>query len=106
MNKTLKAFSFITADGICSDFSPEEHFVDKHRKELIQRVSNIKPILDGLFQEKVLLDEAYDRIRSLATSQDQMREIFLCMKAGDACKNIFLSILQENERFLISELKG
>ncbi|KAK5614058.1 hypothetical protein CRENBAI_011776 [Crenichthys baileyi] len=82
----------------------EEHFVDKHRDELIQRVSNIGPILDGLLQQKVLQQEAYNRITSLQTSESQMREIFCCLRASDACKDIFQRLLEEKEPFLISDL--
>ncbi|KAM4568381.1 NACHT, LRR and PYD domains-containing protein 1b allele 2-like isoform 2-T2 [Fundulus diaphanus] len=82
----------------------EEHFVDRHREELIQRVTNIAPILDGLLQKKVILQETYDQVLRLQTTQSQMREIFSCLRAGDACKDIFLSILQEKERFLINNL--
>ncbi|KAM4568387.1 apoptosis-associated speck-like protein containing a CARD isoform 2-T2 [Fundulus diaphanus] len=81
-----------------------EHFVDRHREELIQRATNIAPILDGLLQKKVILQETYDQVLRLQTTQSQMREIFICLRAGDECKDIFLSILQEKERFLIKDL--
>ncbi|XP_035986253.1 apoptosis-associated speck-like protein containing a CARD isoform X2 [Fundulus heteroclitus] len=81
-----------------------EHFVDRHREKLIQRVTNIAPILDGLLQKKVILQETYDQILRLQTTQSQMREIFICLRASDACKDIFFSILQEKEGFLIKDL--
>ncbi|XP_035986251.1 uncharacterized protein LOC105923241 [Fundulus heteroclitus] len=81
-----------------------EHFVDRHREELIQRVTNIAPILDGLLQRNVILQETYNQILRLQTTQSQMREIFICLRAGDACKDIFFSILQEKERFVINNL--
>ncbi|XP_054878868.1 NACHT, LRR and PYD domains-containing protein 1b allele 5-like [Poeciliopsis prolifica] len=83
----------------------EEHFVDKHRETLIQRVRNVEPVLDGLLQNKVLMEETYDRIRSLPTSEAQLREIFSCLRAADECKDIFLSILQEKEPHLITDLQ-
>ncbi|XP_054916922.1 NACHT, LRR and PYD domains-containing protein 1b allele 5-like isoform X3 [Poeciliopsis prolifica] len=86
-------------------FSSEEHFVDKHRETLIQRVRNVEPVLDGLLQNKVLMEETYDRIRSLPTSEAQLREIFSCLRAADECKDIFLSILQEKEPHLITDLQ-
>ncbi|MEQ2288610.1 hypothetical protein AMECASPLE_024425 [Ameca splendens] len=82
----------------------EEHFVDKYRDELIQRVRNIGPILDGLLQQNVLQQEAYNTITSLQTSESQMREIFCCLRAGDACKDIFHRLLEQKEPFLISDL--
>ncbi|MEQ2175653.1 hypothetical protein GOODEAATRI_020051, partial [Goodea atripinnis] len=89
----------------CLSSPDEEHFVDKHREELVQRVKNIGPILDGLLQKKVLQEEMYNTIRSLQTSESQVREIFSCLRAGDACKDIFFSILQNKERNLIADLQ-
>uniref|UniRef100_A0A668RUP9 CARD domain-containing protein n=1 Tax=Oreochromis aureus TaxID=47969 RepID=A0A668RUP9_OREAU len=79
----------------------ENHFVDKHRVELIQRVSNIEPILDELLKEKVIQQESYDRIRALQTSQEKMRELYSGpLKAGSASKDVFYQILQTHERLL------
>uniref|UniRef100_A0A3P9BT36 CARD domain-containing protein n=1 Tax=Maylandia zebra TaxID=106582 RepID=A0A3P9BT36_9CICH len=72
----------------------KNHFVDKHRVELIQRVSNIEPILDD-----------YDRIRALQTSQEKMRELYSGpLKAGSASKDVFYQILQTHERLLLNDL--
>ncbi|XP_035991410.1 uncharacterized protein LOC105924485 [Fundulus heteroclitus] len=81
-----------------------EHFVDRHREELIQRVTNVGPILDGLLQKKVLQQEAYDKILPLWPTQSQMREIFSCLRAGVENKDIFFFILQQKEHNLIKEL--
>uniref|UniRef100_A0AAV2MFD8 Uncharacterized protein n=1 Tax=Knipowitschia caucasica TaxID=637954 RepID=A0AAV2MFD8_KNICA len=51
----------------------EQHFVDRHREELI--VSYINPILDYLLQQGVLQGEQYDRIRSLRPTQEQTRTL-------------------------------
>uniref|UniRef100_A0A668UH28 Pyrin domain-containing protein n=1 Tax=Oreochromis aureus TaxID=47969 RepID=A0A668UH28_OREAU len=86
--------------NLCN-LSSENHFVDKHRVELIQRVSNIEPILDELLKEKVIQQESYDRIRALQTSQEKMRELYSGpLKAGSASKDVFYQILQTHERLL------
>ncbi|KAL3980141.1 hypothetical protein ACER0C_016214 [Sarotherodon galilaeus] len=83
----------------------QNHFVDKHRVELIQRVSNIEPILDELVKEKVIQQESYDRIRALQTSQEKMRELYSGpLKAGSASKDVFYQILQTHERLLVNDL--
>uniref|UniRef100_A0A669B1N8 CARD domain-containing protein n=1 Tax=Oreochromis niloticus TaxID=8128 RepID=A0A669B1N8_ORENI len=83
----------------------ENHFVDKHRVELIQRVSNIELILDELLKEKVIQQESYDRIRALQTSQEKMRELYSGpLKAGSASKDVFYQILQTHERLLVNDL--
>uniref|UniRef100_A0A3Q0T8B5 PYD and CARD domain containing n=1 Tax=Amphilophus citrinellus TaxID=61819 RepID=A0A3Q0T8B5_AMPCI len=80
------------------------HFVDKHRLDLIRRVSNISPILDELYDNEVVDQEVYDRIRALPTSQDKMRELYRCSMNAEKAKDIFYKILLANEKFLIEEL--
>uniref|UniRef100_A0A3P9DSK6 CARD domain-containing protein n=1 Tax=Maylandia zebra TaxID=106582 RepID=A0A3P9DSK6_9CICH len=84
------------------------HFVDKHRVQLIQRVSNIAPILDELLDNEVINQETYTRIRALSTTQEKMRELYSGpLKASAACKDIyeiFYDILLANEKFLVKEL--
>nr|XP_024656555.1 apoptosis-associated speck-like protein containing a CARD [Maylandia zebra] len=82
-----------------------KHFVDKHRVQLIQRVSNIAPILDELQYKEVIDQEQYDKIRALPTSQDRMRELYSGpLKASAACKDIFYESLLANEKFLVEDL--
>ncbi|XP_030605094.1 apoptosis-associated speck-like protein containing a CARD [Archocentrus centrarchus] len=81
-----------------------KHFVDKHRLDLIRRVSNISSILDELYDNEVVNQEVYDRIRALPTSQDRMRELYRCSMNAEKAKDIFYKILLANEKFLIEEL--
>ncbi|KAK2909894.1 apoptosis-associated speck-like protein containing a CARD [Channa argus] len=90
------------AEGGCST----KHFVDKHKVELIKRVSNIAPILDELLYKDVIQEEVYDKIRAIRTPQDKMRELFSGpLKASVACKDAFYKILEKNEPYLIKDLK-
>nr|XP_020515014.1 apoptosis-associated speck-like protein containing a CARD isoform X2 [Labrus bergylta]XP_020515036.1 apoptosis-associated speck-like protein containing a CARD isoform X2 [Labrus bergylta]XP_020516274.1 apoptosis-associated speck-like protein containing a CARD isoform X2 [Labrus bergylta] len=82
-----------------------QHFVDKYKLQLTDRVSHMDPILDRLLDRGVLQREAYDTIRALPTSQKKMRELYCgCLKAGTASKDVFYQILLENEKFLIDDL--
>ncbi|XP_053550286.1 apoptosis-associated speck-like protein containing a CARD [Bombina bombina] len=56
--------------------SDEGHFIDKHREALIQRMSQVDPVLDTLLQEQLLTSEKYDNVRSKTTSQQQMRQLY------------------------------
>ncbi|XP_019130213.1 apoptosis-associated speck-like protein containing a CARD isoform X1 [Larimichthys crocea] len=104
--KDMSAQSASAHSGSC-DGDGDEHFVDKHQLELINRVGNVAPILDYLLIKKVIQQEMYDEIRKLPTTQKMMREIFSrCLKAGKACKDIFYESLEKNERFLIDDLKN
>ena len=81
--------------------------MDKHQVELIKRVTNVSPILDQLLTKKVLQQESYDTIRKMSTNQDKMRELFIGFpKSSRDCKDVFYKILEENEPYLIAELKG
>uniref|UniRef100_A0A3P8TX36 PYD and CARD domain containing n=1 Tax=Amphiprion percula TaxID=161767 RepID=A0A3P8TX36_AMPPE len=83
------------------------HFVDKHRGALIQRVSNIDSILDNLLDKKVINQEAYTKIRVIATPQEKIRALYEGpLQAAKACKDIFYQILQKHEEYLIKELEG
>ncbi|XP_039662297.1 uncharacterized protein LOC120562581 isoform X2 [Perca fluviatilis] len=84
-----------------------QHFVDKHRTKLIERVSNIAAILDELLYKDVIQQETYDKIRVLPTCQEKMRELYSGpLKAGGIrCKDKFYNILEIKEQYLVDELK-
>uniref|UniRef100_A0A8C4DR17 CARD domain-containing protein n=1 Tax=Dicentrarchus labrax TaxID=13489 RepID=A0A8C4DR17_DICLA len=84
-----------------------EHFVDKHQCDLIKRVSNIGPILDNLLKEQIIQREDYDTIRAIPTTQEKMRTLYSgpLNAGGHACKDIFYKILEEDESFLVADLK-
>uniref|UniRef100_A0A7N8WR42 PYD and CARD domain containing n=1 Tax=Mastacembelus armatus TaxID=205130 RepID=A0A7N8WR42_9TELE len=94
-------------DSMCKvTCSFAKHFVDRHKVELIRRVSNIGPILDDLLDEDVIQQEVYEQIRALPTTQDKIRELYSGpLKASEACKDIFYESLQIHEKFLIDDLK-
>lgn len=101
----LNVILFFNAGGR-GDVSSAEHFVDRHKVHLIQRVSNVGPVLDELLQKKVIQQESYDKIRAMPTSQEKMRELYCgALRASPACKDIFYKILEEYELYLIEELK-
>uniref|UniRef100_A0A3Q2PCV4 Apoptosis-associated speck-like protein containing a CARD n=1 Tax=Fundulus heteroclitus TaxID=8078 RepID=A0A3Q2PCV4_FUNHE len=85
----------------------EEHFVDQHMVELVQRVTSIAPILDKLLKAKIMQDETYDEISALPTCQAKMRALYRGpLKGGKRCKDVFYEILEELEPFLIKDLMG
>ncbi|XP_078027625.1 uncharacterized protein LOC117265280 [Epinephelus lanceolatus] len=86
---------------------PGEHFVDKHQCALIERMSNIKPILDNLLSEKVIQQEDYDTISAIQTTQEKMRKLYsgALKAAGHDGKDVFYKILEEKETYLVADLK-
>ncbi|XP_041434090.1 uncharacterized protein LOC121398819 isoform X2 [Xenopus laevis] len=83
-----------------------KHFMDKHRTELIARVSHIDPILDDLLDDEILTQEQYDSVRSNRTSQEKMRQLYDCVRAwGDGEKEELFKAMKKHNQPLISDLK-
>ncbi|KAM9353693.1 NACHT, LRR and PYD domains-containing protein 1 homolog isoform 2-T2 [Symphorus nematophorus] len=90
-----------------TDHIQVEHFVDKNQCDLIERVSNIGPILDNLLRDGVIQQEGYDTICVIPTTQEKMRKLYSGpLKAGGlAAKDIFYKILEKEESYLVADLK-
>ncbi|XP_037310135.2 apoptosis-associated speck-like protein containing a CARD [Pungitius pungitius] len=88
--------------------SAESDFVDNHRSALIDRVSNIKTILDDLLAEGVVSQAKYDEIIDISNSRDRMRSLYSgpLNAAGRAGKEVFYKILQRHETFLMKDLQN
>ncbi|CAL8248302.1 unnamed protein product [Lota lota] len=87
---------------------PGVHFVDHHRNSLIQRIRSVPAILDKLLEQNVLSQEQYDTILAQRTMQDQVRQLYSgpLMSSGTKGKDVFLSVLEKTEPFLIEDLRG
>lgn len=81
--------------------------MDKHREKLIQSVTNITPLLEGLITYDVINKKTYDEIMSVPNSESKMRALFSgpLQSSGDRGKKIFYNILEAYEPHLLSELK-
>ncbi|KAK0140416.1 Apoptosis-associated speck-like protein containing a CARD [Merluccius polli] len=104
----LEKTDHLLIEDLRGQVSPEEHFVDRHRSSLVQRISLVAAILDQLLDHKVVSQEQYDTILAKATRQDQVRELYSgpLRSSGTRGKDIFLCVLEELEPFLIEDLRG
>ncbi|XP_072317708.1 apoptosis-associated speck-like protein containing a CARD [Eucyclogobius newberryi] len=95
------------ASGASAEPAKKEHFVDRHRKELTDRVSNINPILDLLLHHKVLGQEQYDEVRKISTKQEQIRFLYSgpLKSGGERSKDLLLTALEEEEEYLMEDLR-
>ncbi|XP_055084109.1 apoptosis-associated speck-like protein containing a CARD isoform X1 [Periophthalmus magnuspinnatus] len=84
-----------------------EHFVDRHRKQLTDRVSNINPVLDELLVSGVLSSEQYSTVRAIRPTQEQMRFLYEgpLKSGGKRSKDQLLSALEDQEKYLIEDLR-
>ncbi|XP_043373221.1 uncharacterized protein LOC119856516 [Dermochelys coriacea] len=80
-----------------------EHFVERHQKQLIKRVSSVDKILDLLCRD-VLEPEMY---RSIRTNPETMRRLYELVQTGDRkFKDRLYQTLKERNRALVEELEG
>ncbi|XP_052000741.1 apoptosis-associated speck-like protein containing a CARD isoform X2 [Xyrauchen texanus] len=86
--------------------SNDKHFIDRNRKELIQRVNNIDAILDELFEKEIIRKEEYDEIRAEKTPQSKMRALFdgPINSAGTAGKDALYKVLMKLQFHLMKDL--
>ncbi|XP_077431393.1 apoptosis-associated speck-like protein containing a CARD isoform X2 [Vanacampus margaritifer] len=108
-NKTASAAETAAGSAGAADgtaHSKEEHFVDKHKFKLIERVCNIKKILDVLEEKKVIQSEIYEEIYQTPGNEEKIRKIYrLALKSGKAVKDIFYECLKEHEPYLVADLE-
>ncbi|XP_066575253.1 apoptosis-associated speck-like protein containing a CARD isoform X3 [Amia ocellicauda] len=85
-----------------------EHVVDKHRAALIQRVSQVEPILDALLASKILNHEMYSKILAESTSQSKMRLLLSgpMVSCGIRGKDELWRILKKQEPYMTVDLEG
>ncbi|XP_034384944.1 apoptosis-associated speck-like protein containing a CARD [Cyclopterus lumpus] len=84
-----------------------EDFVNKHRAELIERVTDIGAIMDGLLDKEVTSQGIYDEIMATPNKRDKMRLLYsgALHAAGREGKEVFYKLLEENEKYLMKDLK-
>ncbi|KAM4829147.1 apoptosis-associated speck-like protein containing a CARD isoform 1-T1 [Thomomys bottae] len=84
----------------------ELHFVDRHRRALISRVTDVEGLLDALFDDKVLTEEQYQEVRAQATNPSKMRKLYSFTPAWDlTCKDLFLQALRDIQPYLVEDLE-
>ncbi|KAM9310217.1 apoptosis-associated speck-like protein containing a CARD isoform 1-T2 [Pholidichthys leucotaenia] len=110
MARASSSGSPTTSAGAAAGNPPadREHFVDQHRRKLIQRVTNVMPILDELSHLKVLSKEKYEEIQKTSTDQAKMRLLYSgpLSAGGKIAKDAFYECLEELEPYLVSDLSG
>ncbi|XP_073693669.1 apoptosis-associated speck-like protein containing a CARD [Garra rufa] len=77
-------------------------FVEKHRAELIRKVSLVEPIADDI--KPLIGDEKYQAILNSGTRQAQMRRLLDFLTTSTLKEKLYQSLV-EHERFLVDELE-
>ncbi|KAJ8332818.1 hypothetical protein SKAU_G00417140 [Synaphobranchus kaupii] len=84
----------------------ERHFIDVHRTALTDRVYSVTAILDRLLERRVITQLGYNDIMAESTN-NRMRKIFSgpIHSGGKRAKDVLYEILEEQEPYLMDELK-
>ncbi|KAG7469024.1 hypothetical protein MATL_G00124430 [Megalops atlanticus] len=83
-----------------------QHFVDRHRTALIERVSQVESILDRLLERGVITQMSYSDIVAETGSVRKMRNLLMgpMNASGNLGKDVLYDILQELEPYLMNDL--
>ncbi|XP_062378837.1 NACHT, LRR and PYD domains-containing protein 1 homolog isoform X2 [Sardina pilchardus] len=81
-------------------------FVDEHRAQLIEKVTNVMPLADRLHSKGMLHAEAYNEIQAERTPEMKMRRIFNAVSGVNQTKALLYKLLQELEPHLMEELEN
>lgn len=85
----------------------EFELLDKHRGQLIQRVTSVMEIADCLMSKYMITSEMYKKVHSAEPRQEKMRIVFDVLESGgSAVKAEFCRLLKEKEPHLVDELES
>ncbi|XP_072224992.1 NACHT, LRR and PYD domains-containing protein 3-like [Leuresthes tenuis] len=95
MTAEVNILSHCTSDPASNTAEDKEaDWVDSNRAELIQSVTLVMPIADQMLQRGTIHKEKYNQIKTMSTSQDQMREVYSALTFTKA-KSDFYRIYRE-----------
>ncbi|KAA0701399.1 NACHT, LRR and PYD domains-containing protein 3 [Triplophysa tibetana] len=81
-------------------------FVDKHRNQLIQKVTSVMEIADCLRSRDMITSEKYEKVHTAEPSQEKMRILFTVLDSSVTVKEEFYRLLEEKVPLVVDELKS
>ncbi|KAK2900603.1 hypothetical protein Q8A67_008718 [Cirrhinus molitorella] len=85
----------------------ESEFVNKHGKQLIQRVSSVMAFADCLKSKNMISSEMYNKVHAAEPRQEKMRLLLDVLDSGGASvKAEFYRLLKETEPHLVDDLES
>ncbi|XP_038651186.1 apoptosis-associated speck-like protein containing a CARD [Scyliorhinus canicula] len=88
-----------------TDLKSSKHFIEKHRLDLVERISLVEPLVDILRQEDVLNQNEYETIRAGETRAEQARRLLdSVIHKGRRAMDILQDALWQQDQYLMKEL--
>ncbi|KAJ8373029.1 hypothetical protein AAFF_G00271570 [Aldrovandia affinis] len=97
-----------SASGSGSTQTEGQHFVEKQKLELIERVRMVESILDQLLHQELIDGEQYEFVMDKTTTRGRMRRLLhdVISPGGRELKDELYRILEEKNPALMRDLKG
>ncbi|KAL8176576.1 UNVERIFIED_CONTAM: hypothetical protein K2H54_036505 [Gekko kuhli] len=84
-----------------------QHFVERHKDELIHRVFNVPHVLDVLKMLEVLDHHQYEKIMAAGTNRQKMKKLYeLVSNWNNKSKDCLYQALRETNARLLKEIEG
>lgn len=81
--------------------------MDRHREQLILKVTSVMEVADRLISKNMITTEAYNKIHEKSPSQEQMRLLYKSLDSGGTIvKAEFYQILRNKHPFMVDELES
>ncbi|XP_069812111.1 uncharacterized protein, partial [Dendropsophus ebraccatus] len=81
-NPRVIGFLVIQRDSSSLD-KTGDHFIDRHREELIGRIKNVEPVIDDLYSNNLLTREERDYIMEIPAPYLMIKRLYNIMKCYD-----------------------
>ncbi|XP_072357103.1 uncharacterized protein [Scyliorhinus torazame] len=117
LHSILQEEESITLEAYSEELRPEniynvqvspwsQHFIERHEAELIERLTEVDSILNGLKSKCAMNQYDVSKVRARCTIEDQVRELLTCViKKGNSTMDFCQDLLRKYHRDLVSELE-
>ncbi|XP_069805756.1 uncharacterized protein [Dendropsophus ebraccatus] len=84
-----------------------DHFIDRHREELIGRIKIVRPVIDDLYNNNLLTGEEWDYIIETPESEDRMRRLYDIIRYldDDGKRKVYAALYKYNPRVIAFLIK-
>ncbi|XP_067851991.1 apoptosis-associated speck-like protein containing a CARD [Heptranchias perlo] len=88
-----------------TDLKSAKHFIKEHRRDLVERVSIVEPLVDILRQGNALNQDEYETIRAGETRAERTRRLLdAVIRKGTKAMDVLYDALWAQDHYLMKEL--